>query len=342
MKEKIFLTGGTGFLGGHILINLYKKGYKIRALIRKSSSFEQLKILCKFYDITFDKIKNSVEWVYGNTLEYKSITENTEGIKEIYHCAGKVSFNDKNKEEIFNTNIKGTKNIINAALEKGIKNICYISSTSALGDMGNGEYIDEITPRIKNKRRSAYSESKFKAEQEVLAGKEKGLNIVIVNPGIILGPGDITKGSLMLIKTGTKGMPFYTNATTGYVDVRDVANICIRLMEKEIFGERFILTSENASYKKIFTLSAKEYGKPAPFIHAGHSLLKTAAFFSYIYGKITKKVPQLTKETIASAEKKTFYSNGKIKTALNYSFIPIEKTITDTCKLMKEDNKIFH
>lgn len=333
----IFLTGATGLVGGHLLVRLFQSGKKVRCLIRPSASFEQLKLICSYYAVSFAQLQESVEWVQGNTLDFIGLCELMENTVEVYHCAAMVSFNTKNRDEMLLTNVRGTSNMVDAALKTGVQKFCFVSSIAALGSTNDASFIKEDTPRKTDGRASAYSESKFQSELEVWRAISEGLNAVIVNPGVILGPGDPDKGSLLLFKVGSKGVPFYTTATTGYVDVRDVCDICISLMEKEIFKKRHVLVSENAHNGIVFGLIAKEYGKKPPGILAGKALLQAGVWISGLIGLFSRKTPQLTNDTIRSAQNPQYYSNERIRKTLDYSFIPLEQTIHDTAEFLKKN-----
>ena len=332
----VFLTGSTGLVGAHLLVHLHKSGKKIRALIRTTSSFEQLRLICNFYNQSFEEIYESVEWVYGNTLDFVGLCDYLEEVEDVYHCAAVVSFNIKNSKELLQTNIQGTANMVDAAQKCAVSRFCFISSIGALGNAQFGELTNEKTPWKNDGKASVYSESKFRSELEVWRACNEGLNTVIVNPGVILGPGNTEKGSMLLFQTGRKGMPFYTRAKTGYVDVRDVCRAAIELMEKKHYGKRYILVSENVDNKDLFSMIASEFGVKAPKFEAGKTLLRLAAFFSTAIGLFTGKTPQLTKETIRSAQKSQQYSNQQIKKVLNFEFIPLKKTIQDTSTFLKD------
>jgi dihydroflavonol-4-reductase len=334
----VLLTGASGLVGGHLLIRLVQSGRQVRAMVRPSSSFTQLQRICSFYGMSYDTLKTSVEWVYGDTLDFVGLLDIMNGVKEIYHCAAMVSFNEKNCDELMQTNIKGTANMVDAAKQTGVEMFCFISSIASLGTTSDGSFITENTPRKSDKESSAYSESKFKSELEVWRAISEGLNAVIVNPGVILGPGDPEKGSLLIFKNGRKGIPFYTKATTGYVDVRDICRASMELMEKGLFGKRFILVSDNVHNGKIFGLITQEYGKKAPILEAGKHLLNFAAFLSGIAGIITGKTPQFTKDTVRSAQHPQQFSNAAVVEALNYDFIPLKQTIKDTCDFLKSQS----
>jgi len=335
----VFLTGGTGLVGGHLLVSLHQSGQNIRALVRPTSSFRQLRLICAFYNQSFDELYDSVEWVYGNTLDYVGLCGFLADVEAVYHCAAVVSFNKKSARELLKTNIQGTSNMVDAALACGVKRFCFISSIGALGNSQEGDFIYEYTPRKNEENHSIYSESKFRSELEVWRANNEGLNTVILNPGVILGPGAPGKGSLLLIQAGRKGMPFYTKATTGYVDVRDVCRAGIELMGKNIFGKRFILVSENVDNRALFSMIAAEFDQKPPRFLAGKTVLQLAAFLSGIYGIITGKTPQLTRETVKTAQHPQKYSSQQIRDVLNFEFIPLHQTIQDTCRFLK-DNRL--
>jgi len=332
------LTGSTGLVGGHMLVQLHQAGKKIRCLIRSTSSLEQLQLICSYYRISFDELKSSVEWVVGNTLDFVGLCELMKNVVEVYHCAAVVSFNSKDRPEVLQTNIQGTSNMVDSALKVGVKKFCFISSIAALGTTTDLSPISEDTPRKNEGQSSAYSESKFRSELEVWRGVSEGLNAVIVNPGVVLGPGAPDKGSLLLFQTGRKGIPFYTKATTGYVDVRDVCKASIELMEKGLFNQRYILVSENAHNGTLFSLIGNEFGKKAPQILAGKAVLKAGVLLSTMIGWLTDTTPQLTKDTIRSAQSPQSYSNNRVRSALNFNFLPLAETIHETANFLKRHN----
>lgn len=338
MQRLVFLTGSTGLIGGHLLVHLFKCNYKVRALIRSTSSFAQLRLICIFYGVSFENLHDSVEWVYGDTLDFVGLHDSMADVEEVFHCAALVSFNQKNSLELLRTNIRGTANMVDTALDRGVKRFCFISSIGALGSENDNAFIDENSYRDPNKRNSAYSESKFLSELEVWRGAAEGLNVVILNPGVVLGPGKPDKGSLLFFNVVRKGMPFYIEATTGYVDVRDICRAAIELMSKGIFGKRFILVSENIDNKQLFTWIANEFTKVGPYIRIGKSILNLAAFVSLILGKLTGMTPQLTKEMVKSAQNPLRYSSKQIIEKLNFQFIPIKTTIRETVEFIITNN----
>ena len=333
----VFLTGSTGFVGGHFLIHLYHSGRRVRALIRTSSSFDELRLICDYYRQSFDELFAAVEWVYGNTLDYISLCDLLNGAEEVFHCAGAVSFDSGNSRQLFQTNIQGTSNMVDAALKCSVKRFCFISSISALGNTKGQDFINEETARQSEEIYSLYSDSKFRSELEVWRANSEGLDTVILNPGVVLGPGSPRKGSLLLFQTVQRGMPFYTNATTGYIDVRDICRAGIELMEKGLFGKRFILVSENVSNKELLSMIASEFSVKPPRYQAGKTLLQLSACLSENIWKLMGLEPKLTRDLVRIVQSSSKYSSQKIETALNFQFTPLCKTIHDTCLFIKEN-----
>lgn len=331
-KDITFLTGSTGLLGSHMLVHLFKKQKKIRCLIRESASLKQIEMVCKFYQQDFEAIKSGVDWIIGDTMDFVSLLENLENVSEVYHCAAIVSFNNADNPKMLQTNVQGTANMVDAALANHVDKFCFVSSIASLGKSTDSTAITETTQRKIEGKYSGYSESKFRSELEIWRGIAEGLKAVIVNPGVILGVGDLDKGSMLLFKNGMKGMPFYTKATTGYVDVRDVCRCSIELMEKNVINERFILVSENVHNGHIFGSIAKVFGINPPKFEAGFMLLRFGVFISTIISFFTRKTPQLTTNTIRSAQHPEIYSNDKIRHCLNYTFIPLQQSIEDIGK----------
>ncbi len=321
-----------------MLIYLKRLGKNVRCLVRETSSMKQLERVCDFYRESFPELRDSVEWVYGDTLDFVGLLEQMRDVHDVYHCAAVVSFNSKDKNSTLRTNICGTANMVDAALKNGVQRFCFISSIAALGKTSDNTPINEETPRKNDEPHSVYAESKCKSELEVWRGIAEGLNAVILNPGIILGPGLLDKGSMLLFKTGMKGIPFYTKGVTGYVDVRDVCRGAVELLESDVFGQRFIFVSENTSNKVLFERIAQAFGKRPPRIEATRSLLTVARMLSDVFNFFMGKTGQLTKETVRSALHSECYSTAKLQKYTDFRFTPFTQTIDDICSFIKGTN----
>jgi len=333
----ILVTGSTGLVGSHLIYQLISKGEEVRALKRKNSSTTLVKKVFSWYAkdhaVLFDKIL----WIDGDLLDYDSLITAMKGVDFVYHTAAIVSFNTSDKEQLMLTNVKGTANVVNAALETEIKKLCYVSSVAALGRAGNNKITTEATEWKDVKGLSTYSHSKHHAEMEVWRGTAEGLNAVIINPTIILGPGKWEEGSVKMFKTVYKGLPFYTGGRNGYVDVDDLAKAMILLMESNFTKERFLITSENIWYKDLFTWMAEALKVKAPSLKAGQFLSAISWRILKLISFFTGKPPLITKETAATANQDFRYSNEKFIQATGMKFKPIKQTIEETAKIFLKD-----
>lgn len=333
----ILVTGGTGLVGSHLLFDLINSGKKVRALKRKSSNLDNIKKVFGYYSDDVEKLFEKIEWFDGDVLDIFSLEDAMKDISEIYHCAGMVSFEPGNEELLTKVNVNGSANVVNIALDKKIKKLCYVSSIAALGRAEHNGFVDEQTHWVSSNKNSLYSVSKFGGEREVWRGIEEGLDAVIINPSIILGPGNWNSGSSRFFTTIWKGLKFYTKGVNGFVNVRDVSKAMVQLMESEIKNERFILNSENISYQNLLNLIAKYLNKKPPTIHAGKFLSAIAWREEKIRSFITRSKPFITKETARTANSDYRYSTKKIEKYLNFKFIPIEKTVKDNAGLFLKE-----
>ena len=320
----IFLTGGTGLVGAHILLKLTESGQKVKALKRKRSSLTVIKNIFSHYKKT-DLLK-SIEWIEGDLLDLFSLQEGIKGCNTVIHCAAIVSFNPTDFKRVMKINVEGTANIVNICLENNIEKRAYISSIATLNNEKNQVRTEDSFWK-ESKSNSQYAKSKYLSEQEVWRGIEEGLNSIIVNPSVILGPGDWTKGSSQMFEKVWKGLKFYSSGSTGYIDVLDVAKCVVKLLEKEIINERFILNAENKKYRDIFDSIAENLNKPKPHIKVSPLIKEIAWRIEWLKSFITNKSPLITKETANTAMKNKSFSNEKIIKALDYKFIPIEESI---------------
>ena len=183
----ILVTGGTGFLGSHLLFHLVSSGEKVRALKRKSGDLKNIRNVFEYYKEGSSALVDLIEWVDSDLLDYISIVDCMKDIKYVYHSAALVSFNNHDRKKMMDANVRGTANIVNAALINNIEKLCFVSSIAAFGKHEDNLIIDEQTPRSPSQKRSVYSLSKYKAELEVWRGIAEGLEAVIVNPSVILG-----------------------------------------------------------------------------------------------------------------------------------------------------------
>ncbi|MEN8121870.1 MAG: NAD-dependent epimerase/dehydratase family protein [Bacteroidota bacterium] len=333
----ILVSGGTGMLGTHLLFNLIKKGEKVRAMKRASSYLDTVKKVFSYYHPDPESIFNKIEWVDADILDVESVNAAMKGVDKVYHVAAIVSFRPSDKIKMIKNNVNGTANMVNAALENNIAKFCHVSSVAALGVSDDESPVYEETFRKPDSDYSGYQISKYLSEMEVWRGIAEGLNAVIVNPSVILGPGYWKTGSPSLFYNVWKGLKFYTKGITGYVDVWDVVKIMESLTESPVNNERFVISAENLSFKELFDLIADSVNKTRPNILVSSFMLKIAWRIEYLRTKITGFTPILTKDTVKAANSISRYSNKKITELLDFKFRTINESVKDVATIFNRD-----
>ncbi len=326
----IFITGCNGLIGSFIARGLLSKGEKILALKRSSSDLSLLK------DIEF-----SIHWLEGDISDTEILNKAMEQCDTVIHSAAVISFASPTRELMYKVNVEGTANVVNAALKNNIKKFCHISSIAALGRKKGELIIDENALWEDSEMNTHYAKSKYLAELEVWRAIEEGLPAFIVNPSVVLGPGNWENGSTKLFKYVYKENKFYTDGHISYVDVQDVANIVIQLLAKGSIGERYILNAGRVSYKELFATIARSFNVRPPGVKVGKVLAEIAWRLESIRTLFSTAEPILTKETARVSDFSYEYPNTKIVQFLGYKFLPLESTTDKTCKelLRKYVNK---
>ena len=337
----IFVTGGTGLIGSHLLYKLVSEGKKVRALKRTSSNTRQVFKTISYYTENPEELFNRIDWVTGDVLDYFEMENLIAGVDEVYHCAAIVSFNSADRRKLIRTNVEGTANIVNASLENRVKKFCHVSSVSALGASQNGLPADEHTNWVPSKKVNAYSESKFFSEAEVWRGIQEGLDAIIVNPSIVLGPGKWDSGSPTIFKTVWDGLQFYTKGTIGYVDVKDVVKVMFMLMTDENFkkfkNQRFLLSSENWSYQKLLNCIADFLQKSRPKWAVSGLMLGIAWKAAIIFNLVAKRRFPITRETAVAANAHKIYDGSKIINSIGFNYLPILDSVKQTAEILIKD-----
>lgn len=335
----IFVTGGSGFLGAHLLVQLSHGDKKIVAAKRVTTDLSYSKRVFALANATdrFEKI----EWKNVDFFDTYVIEDALEGMDEIYHCASEVSFHPKHHDRMIKNNVTITANLVNAALYCGIKKFMHVSSIAALGRSAQPEIIDETRIWKTDPVNTKYGLSKYKSEMEVWRGYEEGLPVIVVNPAVILGYCPWNEGTGKMFTKVNDGMKYYTNGYTGWVDVKDVVNCMVELMNKNLFGERYILSAETKGFKEIFDSIAEKLDKPKPTKAANLKLAGWLVIAEKWKSKFTNVLPLITKETLRNATLECEYVNGKVKTELNFDFTPVEKTVAETAALYKKENPVI-
>lgn len=318
----ILVTGATGFLGSEVVKQLKMHNKPVIALKRADSVIPSI-----LHPL-------DIPWKNADLLNYFSLEDALEGVTQVYHCAARISFDPAEKKEMIRINREGTANIVNLCLDRNIR-LLHTSSVAALGEAKNGGPVTEKEQWSFSPQQTGYSISKYESEMEVWRAIAEGLDAVIVNPSIIIGPHTGGSGSGRLFTQVKKGLRFYPKGGCGLTDVADVARIMIHLMESGISGERFILNSENWTYKQLFTEIAQGLGVKPPSILAPEWLLKLAAGAGSMLSFTQNKRFGLTSETARSASRLPVYSNEKIRKALGIEFKPVKQSIREVCLNLK-------
>ncbi len=328
----ILITGGTGLVGSHLLYHLCRENQEVRAIHRRSSDLNGVKEVFSFYGGDYQSLFLKIKWVEADLLDIVALEKAFDNVERVYHCAAMVSFVSSDYQKMRRINIEGTTNVVNLAIDFKIQKLCYVSSVSAIENKDQNEIMNEADNWSSTEDKSGYAITKYGAEMEVWRASQEGVPVVIVNPGVILGSGVWHKGSGTIFKRIDKGMPFYTSGLTGFVDVRDVVQVMISLMNSPIQSERYILVSENLTYREVLNGIASELGRPKPRIQMKSWMAELIWRFEHLKSKITLSDPLLTKHTARSSVSVRLYSSKKIENSLNFKFNKISECISRVAK----------
>ncbi len=332
----ILVTGGTGLVGAHLLLHLIESrsigSEKVRAIYRSLASMEKTKSLFATYKK--ESLFEQIEWIPADITEVPSLEIAFQNIDTVYHCAALISFDPKDEDALRKTNIEGTANIVNFCIAYEIKKLCFVSSIATLGDLlPHEKFITEETEWNPEKPHNDYAISKYGAEMEIWRGQQEGLDVIIVNPGVILGPGFREQGSGQLFTKVKNGLKFYTLGSTGFVAVSDVIRMAHQLMQSEIKNERFTLIAENSVFRDILNSMADALGVKKPEIHAKPFFMEMLWRLDWFVSNVLQQKRKLSQTTAKASYSTTIFSNQKIKDTLKTDFINIHQYIKEISNL---------
>lgn len=336
----ILVTGGTGLVGAHLLLHLAESETTVRAIYREPKSIEKTKSLFKLYQKEY--LFSKIDWVQADIIDVPTLEIAFKNVDFVYHCAGLISYDPNDEDLLRKVNIEGTANIVNFCIDNKIKKLCHVSSIAALGNQQSHETeISEETEWNPETAHSDYAISKYGAEMEIWRGQQEGLDVVIVNPGVIFGAGFWNQGSGLFFSSIKNEFPFYTNGSTGYVGVTDVVKIMIRLMNSTIDSERFTVVDENLTFKKVIFLIAENLNAKKPKIEAKPWMTAICWRLDLFISTIFRTKRKLSKYSANSLHSSDFISNEKIKnpevSGLNFEFQSIDSVIKEVCAKHKYD-----
>ena len=328
----ILVTGGTGLVGAHLLYHLTLNDDKIRAIYRTENKLEKVKEVFSFYTSDVAQQFSKIEWIQADITDVPSMIPVFKDVKHVYHCAALISFNPKDYREMRKVNIHGTAIIVNLSIDAKVNKLCFVGSIAAVGDSINGNIITEENEWNDQDDNHGYAITKFGAEMEVWRASQEGINVIIVNPGVVLGSGFWNSGSGKMFTQVYNGFKFYTEGITGFVGVKDVVNAMISLMKSEVKNERFILVSENKSFKDIFFSIADGFGKKRPSKKIKPWQTQVFWRIAWVLSKINRREPLLTKHSAKSAHTISYYSSEKIEKTLSLKFEKMDTIIKRVAK----------
>ncbi|HET7899314.1 MAG TPA: NAD-dependent epimerase/dehydratase family protein, partial [Flavisolibacter sp.] len=307
----------------YIIQNLIEKGHPVRALRRSSS---------KLPFFIPPAVWKKVEWVEGDVLDVVALQEGMAGAEAVVHAAAVVSFLKANRAEMYTVNVEGTTNVVNMALESGVKRLLHVSSVAALGRTENATTVSEEKKWEATKMNTHYAITKHESEMQVWRGFAEGLSGVVINPSTILGYGNWHQSSCAIFKNAYKEFPWYTKGVNGFVGVEDTAEAAVRLLLSDITEKRFIVNAENRSFQSVFDAIAKGFGKRPPHRYANKNMSEVAWRMEALKATLTGTKPLLSKETAKIAHSHTQFSNLALLHALpGFELTPLDDVIQKAC-----------
>ncbi len=333
----ILVTGGTGLVGSHLLYRLVEQGQTVRAIFRNARRLEKVKKVFSYYSSDHEILFQRIDWVESDILDLPSLEAAFSGVEKVFHCAALISFQPNDYFKMRKVNISGSANIVNLCLQYKIDKLCYVSSIAALGASNAQQPVTEDQDWLAEKQTSAYSLTKYGGEMEVWRGSQEGLKAVIVNPGVILGPGFWRSGSGAIFTMVQRGLNYYPSGRTGFVHVDDVVKAMTSLMNSSIVSERFILVSDNGEWKDVLKQIAQGLSSKVPKRVANRCVLGIALFTDALRSLLTGKQRRITKSSIRSMANQTLYDGRKITNTLGLNYLSLRDSISSCCAfLLKE------
>lgn len=322
----ILITGATGYIGAQLVFGLlreYGDAVRCRLTVRSGSDTGFLDGL-------------PVDIVRADLQDPHAVAEAIRGAEVVFHCAGLIAYTSNFRNRLYDTNVLGTRNVVNACLAAGVRRLVATNSIAAIGVPGHREGFtesNESSAFSECQRRNAYMESKHLAELECRRGSAEGLDVVMVNPGVVIGkgaernaPGSSSNEVLRMIYSGS--LPFCPDGGTGFVDVRDVADAHIAAWQKGAGGERYIIVGENLTFRELFGRIAALPGSrtKSPFRVAG-ILAAATGFGGEIWSLLSGRPSFISLESLRQASQKAVYSNRRSVQELGMTYRPFEETL---------------
>lgn len=304
----VLVTGASGFVGWHVARKLVRRGVRVRALVRPSSRVRELE----------------VETVAGDLRDPESLRRAVAGCEVVYHVAADYRLWARDPQELYGSNVEGTRNLLEAARQAGVERVVYTSTVGCIG-VPKGGVGDEQTPVSLRDMVGAYKRSKFLAEQVALESARGGFPVVIVNPTAPVGDHDFkpTPTGKILLEFARGAMPAYIDTGLNLVDVADVAEGHLLACERGRAGERYILGCENLTLQEVFARLERVSGVPAPRRRIPYGVALAAGAVTTAWARLAGGVPKVPLDAVRMARKKMFASSEKAIRELGYAPQPV-------------------
>ncbi len=326
------ITGGTGSVGMHLVREWLANGESVRLLVRPGSDRQRVQSFLKATlpedPTAFDRI----EWAEGDVSDGLSLEDAFEGAHRVVHAAALVSFNRRDADRMMEVNREGTSNVVNAMLAQGVEELVYISSVAALGRKPGEPEVHEETVFEDGPEISDYARSKYRAELEVWRGQEEGLRVAVLNPVIVIGPGDYRRSSAALMNQVAQGLRFYPKGSNGFVAADDVATVAWKLVKGGVWGERFVVCGFHATYRELFNAMADALGVRPPQWPVHRWVAELAWRFARLAEILTGRPAFVTREALRTSARNHRYRTDKIQHKLKVEFTPLLPTVQRTAE----------
>lgn len=319
-------------VGAHLTCALLRQGQSVRATRCKGDLPEYTRHILSFYTDDYEGQFNEIEWVDADYDDPTSLADAMDGVCTVFCCKiPKLSFGHG-----IDNNVLEIKNIINAAQDKGIKSFIYLSSYHTLGEEPDTKEITELSQRNPKGKYDSFSLAHYRCEMEVQRAMEEGLNAAIAAPTVVLGPGNWTTDTSHLFPDSAQ-RKYFAYGVTGFVGVNDVVKCLLTLARKKIFGEKFIVSSQNMSFLDIHRLLAEKTGNPVPQKSAPKSVISLYKFCYAIKSIFTGRRPIVNSLYINSLTMFRLFDNSKSLRRLVVAYEPIESVIETISRIYKEE-----
>jgi dihydroflavonol-4-reductase len=312
-----FITGATGFLGSHVACVLANNGADLRLLVRQTSNLKNIQNL-------------KADLVTGDLRDPASLEKGIAECDVVFHVAADYRLWVRDPEEMYRSNVEGTRAILEAARKNGVRRVVYTSSVATMGFTSNGQSADENSPVSLGNMIGPYKRSKFMAEQVAIEAARGGQDVVIVNPSTPVGKGDIkpTPSGRIIVDFLKKKFPAYVDTGLNLVDATECARGHIGALEKGRSGERYILGGENLTLKQILDKLAAITGLPSPKVRVPYAVaLATGVVDEIVTGRIRGREPRATIDAVRMGRKKMFVSSAKAERELGWKCVPVDHAL---------------